>query len=50
MSWLANLFVKDDSKNGLVEVEVEEVERSKNKSFWNFVWKNVEAALKKALL
>lgn len=50
LSWLANLFVKDDSKNGLVEVEVEEVERSKNKSFWNFVWKNVEAALKKALL
>lgn len=50
LSWLINLFVKDSSKNGNVKVVVKELERNKTKSFWNYLWKNIEKGLQKSLL
>ncbi|QTD37496.1 hypothetical protein JL193_15675 [Polaribacter batillariae] len=50
LSWLANLFVKDTSKNGMVKTKVEELERDKTKSFWNYFWKNIEKGLQKSLI
>ena len=50
LTWLANLFIKDGTKKGLKEVTIENLERDKTKSFWNFFWKNIESALKKSLL
>ncbi|WP_282073887.1 hypothetical protein [Polaribacter atrinae] len=50
LSWLANLFIKDSSKNGIVKVETKNVERDRTKSFWNFFWKNVEKGLQNSLI
>jgi len=50
ISWLANLFIKDSSKNGFVKVEVENVERDTTRSFWNYFWKNIEKGLQNSLL
>ena len=50
ISWLANLFIKDASKNGIVKVEIEDVERDTTKSFWNFFWKNIEKGLQNSLI
>ncbi|OAD45958.1 hypothetical protein [Polaribacter atrinae] len=50
LSWLANLFIKDSSKNGIVKVATENVERDRTKSFWNFFWKNVEKGLQNSLI
>ncbi|WP_158838349.1 hypothetical protein [Polaribacter sp. L3A8] len=50
LSWLANLFIKDSSKNGIVKVKTENVERDKTKSFWNFFWLNVEKGLQNSLI
>lgn len=50
ISWLANLFIKDSSKNGIVKVATENVERDTTKSFWNFFWKNIEKGLQNSLI
>ncbi|MCG1036329.1 DUF748 domain-containing protein [Polaribacter sargassicola] len=50
LSFLANIFVKDSAKDGMVKVKIEGVERDKTKSFWNFFWKNIEEGLKESLL
>jgi len=50
ISWVINLFVKDSSKNGMVKVDVKEVERNKTKSFWNYLWITIENGLQKSLL
>ncbi|WP_373940944.1 hypothetical protein OEG92_13890 [Polaribacter sejongensis] len=50
LSWLANLFIKDSSKNGIVKVETENVERDTTKSFWNFFWINVQKGLQNSLI
>jgi hypothetical protein len=50
LSWVINLFVKDSSKNGMVKVDVKEVERNKTKSFWNYLWISIEKGLQKSLL
>jgi len=50
LSWLANLFIKNSSKNGIVKVKTENVERDKTKSFWNFFWKNIERGLENSLI
>ncbi|QOD61716.1 hypothetical protein H9I45_04500 [Polaribacter haliotis] len=50
LSWLANLFVKDTSKHGMVKTKVEKLERDKTKSFWNYFWKNIEKGLQKSLI
>ncbi|APZ46803.1 hypothetical protein BW723_11130 [Polaribacter reichenbachii] len=50
ISWVVNLFVKDSSKNGMVKVDVKEVERNKTKSFWNYLWISIESGLQKSLL
>ncbi|WP_435416124.1 hypothetical protein [Polaribacter aestuariivivens] len=50
LSWVANLFVKDTSKNGMVKTKVEKLERDKTKSFWNYFWKNIEKGLQKSLI
>ncbi|WP_343329419.1 hypothetical protein [Polaribacter staleyi] len=50
ISWLVNLFIKDSSKNGLVKVTVDNLERDKTRSFWNYFWKNIEKGLEKSLI
>ncbi|QTE23618.1 hypothetical protein [Polaribacter cellanae] len=50
LSWLANLFVKDTSKQGMVKTKVEKLERDQTKSFWNYFWKNIEKGLQKSLI
>ncbi|MGY8910108.1 MAG: hypothetical protein ACKVIG_09645, partial [Flavobacteriales bacterium] len=50
ISWVVNLFVKNSSKNGMVKVDVKEVERTKTKSFWNYLWISIEKGLQKSLL
>lgn len=50
ISWVVNLFIKDSSKNGMVKVEVKEVERNITKSFWNYLWISIESGLQKSLL
>ena len=50
LSWLANVIIKDTSKNGLITVDVKEVKRNQTKSFWNFFWKNIEEGLIKSVL
>ncbi|WP_299007841.1 hypothetical protein [uncultured Tenacibaculum sp.] len=50
VSWLANLFVKNSSKNKLEKVEIKNFERDQTRSFWNFLWKNVEEGLRKSLI
>ncbi|MDP2159280.1 MAG: hypothetical protein Q8K02_02260, partial [Flavobacterium sp.] len=46
---VGNLFVKKDSGEKLKEVEVE-VDRIPEKSFYNFLWRNIGEGLKKTLL
>lgn len=46
---VGNLFVKKDSDEKLKEVEVE-VDRIPEKSFYNFLWRNIGEGLKKTLL
>jgi hypothetical protein len=46
---VANLFVKNDSKEALKNTTVE-IERAKDKSVFNFLWKFVQEGLKKTVL
>ncbi len=46
---LANLLVKNDSDNKPKSADVE-VERIQDKSFYNFLWRNVAESLKKILI
>jgi len=46
---VANLVVKKDSEKFPESVDIE-VERSKDRSFFNFYWKGIEDGLKKSLL
>ncbi|WP_405606046.1 DUF748 domain-containing protein [Polaribacter sp. Asnod1-A03] len=50
LSFLANIFVKDSAKDGVVIVDVENIERNKTKSFWNFFWLNIKKGLQESLL
>ena len=50
LSWLANLLIRDSSKNGMVKVKTENVERDQTKSFWNFFWVNIEKGLQNSLI
>ncbi|SHK27821.1 AsmA family protein [Epilithonimonas mollis] len=49
LSAVANLVVKKDSKKFPESVDIY-VERSKDRSFFNFYWKGIEDGLKKSLL
>ncbi len=49
VSAIANLFVKNDSNEKPKKVEVS-VDREKDKSFFNLLWKSVSEGLKKTLL
>ena len=46
---IANLFVKDDTKDKVTAAEVE-LERMKEKSFFNLLWRSVAEGLKKILI
>lgn len=50
VSWIASLIVKNSSKNGIEKVKIVKLERNKTRSFWNFLWENIKASLKKTLL
>ena len=50
LSWVVNLLVKDKSKKGLAHAEIKEVKRDQTKSFWNYLWLNIEHGLKKSLI
>lgn len=50
LSWLANLLVKNSSKHGVVKTEVDKLVRDQTKSFWNYLWKNIEKGLEKSLI
>ena len=50
LSWLLNLFVKDESMRGLADAEIKEVKRDQTKSFWNYFWLNIENGLKNSLI
>jgi hypothetical protein len=52
LSALVNIFVSSNSKNGnqtFKEISVD-VQRDKTKSSWNYIFKNIEEGMKKALL
>jgi hypothetical protein len=49
LSAIGNLFVKKDSDEKVKEMEVE-VDRIPEKSFYNFLWRNIGEGLKKTLL
>jgi len=49
LSAIANLFVKNDTKDKVTGAEVS-VERQKDRSFFNLLWKCLEEGLKKILL
>lgn len=49
VSAIANLFVKNDSKNKTTSAEIS-VPRLKDRSFFNLLWKSMEEGLKKILL
>jgi hypothetical protein len=49
MSWVANLFVKNNSDDELQKVKIENLQRDKTASFWNFLWRNIESGLKEAV-
>ena len=49
LSAIGNLFVKKDSDEKVKEVQVE-VDRIPEKSFYNFLWRNIGEGLKKTLL
>ena len=48
-SAVVNLFVKDDSKDKTKTADVE-LERIQEKSFYNFLWRNIAESLKKILI
>jgi len=50
ISWLVNLFVKDESGRGLADADIKEVKRDQTKSFWNYFWLNIENGLKNSLI
>ena len=50
LSFLANIVVKNSSKNGGISKNVGEVKRDKTKSFWNYFWSCLEAGLKKVFI
>jgi len=51
LSTVANLVVKNNpKKTGMSTIHVEKVKRNLTKSFWNYFWKCIEAALKKELI
>jgi len=49
LSAIANLFVKNDTKDKVTNDEVS-VERDKDRSFFNLLWKTLQAGLKEVLL
>ncbi|WP_295810005.1 hypothetical protein [uncultured Apibacter sp.] len=49
MSSLANLAIKKNSKDSLKISEIKKVERAKDKSFFNFIWKLTLKGLKETL-
>ena len=49
LSWIVNLFVKDSSKNGLIKTEIQNLERDKTRSFWNYFWKNIQKGFKQSI-
>ncbi len=49
LSALANLFVKNDTKDKVTTAEIK-VERIEEKSFFNFLWRSVQEGLKEILL
>lgn len=49
LSFIANIFVKDDTKDKITETTIE-VDRNPEKSFYNFLWISVAEGLKKILL
>ena len=50
ISAIANMFVKNDSGPNPPAIVIENVERDNTKSFFNFLWRGVEAGLKKTLV
>ncbi|MFC6269149.1 AsmA family protein [Frigoriflavimonas asaccharolytica] len=50
LSAIANLFVKNDSGPNPAAILIENVERDNTKSFFNFLYKGIEAGLKKSLV
>lgn len=48
-SWVGNLLLKNDSDGELVEHEVE-VERIKEKSFYNYFWRLIAEGIKKTVI
>lgn len=50
LSWVANIFVKKGNKGEQVVKHIEEVERDKTKSFWNYFWSCIEAGLAKTII
>lgn len=48
-SWIGNLLLKNDSDGELVEHEVE-VERIKEKSFYNYFWRLIAEGIKKTVI
>ena len=49
VSAIANLFVKDDTKDKVTTAEIS-VPRAQDRSFFNLLWKSMEEGLKKVLL
>jgi hypothetical protein len=49
LTFIGNLFVKNDTKDKLKSTEVE-VERIPEKSFYNFLWRSIAEGLKKILI
>lgn len=50
VSALANIFIKNDSGPNPPAIVIENVERDNTKSFFNFLWRGIEAGLKKTLV
>lgn len=50
LSGLANLVIKKNTHDKLVEHETKPVEREKDKGFFNFFWMNLKQGLKQTLL
>ncbi|MGO1585340.1 hypothetical protein [Mesonia sp.] len=50
LSFIANIVVKNSSKNGGVSKNVGSVKRDKTKSFWNYFWSCLQSGLKKIFI
>ncbi|MFD0992074.1 hypothetical protein [Tenacibaculum geojense] len=50
LSWLVNLVLKNSSKSEMKEVKIQKLERDQSRSFWNFLWKNIEKGLKETMI